>query len=192
MEGAPFSGSLFVPGGEGGIARNPLRWIPRPSLQSGPPLKSVAASHEAVLRGRTSGFSPATFPETKMPHARGIFISGGEGGIVIVSPYGDPIIPRSGSAGPPQKITAASQNAVRFGRTSGFVHTPAAPTKEAPGAAVEYRRSQGGIVIVSPYGDPIIPRSTSAGPLRRIGAASQNAVRFGAIRRPSALTCFSG
>ena len=75
-----------------GLCPSRLKAI-RPSLaKRGTALR---ASHEAVLRGQTSGFDeppgPHKYDETI------IF----EGGIVTGSPYGDPVIPRLLAEGPP-------------------------------------------------------------------------------------------
>ena len=64
---------------------------------------ALRASHEAVLRGRTSGFaSTSSWPIENAAHignrsTRHIL----EGGIVTGSPYGDPVIPRMHAEGPP-------------------------------------------------------------------------------------------
>ena len=83
-----------------GLCPNRLKGI-RPSLaQRGTALR---ASHEAVLRGRTSGFrSTSSSPIESVSQA--IICSTRqniEGGIVTGSLYGDPVIPRLLAEGPP-------------------------------------------------------------------------------------------
>src|SRR6266850_5965415 len=61
-----------------GLCPDRLKAI-RPSLaQRGTALR---ASHEAVLRGRTSGFVHPPFHTNKRAPRRGSFVCGGEGGI---------------------------------------------------------------------------------------------------------------
>ena len=60
----------------------------------------------------------------------------------------------------------ASQNAVRFGRTSGFRSTSSSPIENAaqPINCSTRQNIEGGIVTGSLYGDPVIPRLLAEGP----------------------------
>ena len=83
-----------------GLCPSRLKAI-RPSLaQRGTALR---ASHQAVLRGRTSGFKSTSSSPIENA-AQAIICSTRqniEGGIVTGSPYGDPVIPRLLAEGPP-------------------------------------------------------------------------------------------
>jgi hypothetical protein len=103
--------------------------------------RSVPQTVHRTVCGRTSGFvhTPARQNE-KAPTRRespGTALSQPlGGGIVTGSPWGEPVIPRRTRLGTAASLGRRSvpQTVHRtvWGRTSGFVHTPASPVKKGP------------------------------------------------------------
>jgi hypothetical protein len=74
------------------------------------------------------GFSSHPKPQTTTPLKRGVFVRGGEGGIVPVSPYGDPVSP----SGP---RTRRPRTHAFWSTPVGSTSHPRPPTKNAPEGA---------------------------------------------------------